>query len=288
MKIFERKPPDSRILPLSSIWVVCIICLLSGCKSLKTAESSSNAILKTEEAFFSSVIDNSLRFNTLSARLKLELTTPGKELSSRATLKMRNNEVIQISVQPFLGIEAFKIELTGDSVKIIDRFNKRYILESYDNLKGKTAVDFNFNNLQALFTNKIFLPGHNELTTKQFSNFRYARDSERKAEFMTEDATGLIYRFVADGSEKLLSTVIEQNTEKNMLKWLYDDFQNIDNQKFPMKMTASLTGDEEEHGSVTLLLSDPELNKPITTDFKIPSGYERVTLSQILKMLELK
>ena len=37
--------------------------------------------------------------------------------------------------------------------------NKRYMIENYSNLQGQTPIEFNFYNLQALFTNHLFIPG---------------------------------------------------------------------------------------------------------------------------------
>lgn len=271
-----------------TLTALCLACLLSGCKTSRIATASGNEILKTEEVFFSSILDNSLHFNTLTSRLKIELTTPGKELSSRATLKMQNNAFIQISVQPLLGIEAFKIELTKDSVKLIDRLNKRYMIDSYEKIKDKMTVDFNFNNLQALLSNSMFIPGKEKLTLKEFGLFRYANTSGKEAEFSIKDASGLTYGFVANNGERLLSTTIRDRSGVNTLKWIYDDFQNIGNKQFPMKMTARLQSEEKNKGSVTILFSEPEINVQVTADFKIPAGYRQASFAQIIQSLEIK
>ncbi|MDR0835092.1 MAG: DUF4292 domain-containing protein [Tannerella sp.] len=272
----------------SAMTVLFVIILLSGCKTSKTNVTSGNEILKTEEIFFSSVLDNSLHFNTLTSHLKFELTTPDKNLSSRAVLKMRHDAYIQVSMIPFLGIEAFRIELTKDSVKLMDRLNKRYMTESYDKMKGKMAVDFNFNNLQALLSNSMFIPGKEKVTPKEFRLFRYTNSSGKKAEFSIKDATGWIYRFAADSEEKLLSTTVKDNSGENTLKWVYDDFQKVGNTQFPMKMTAQLQSEEKNMGTVRLSFSEPEINTSITADFKIPAGYRQVTFSQFIKSLEIK
>jgi acid phosphatase class B len=201
---------------------------------------------------------------------------------------MRNDVYISVSVQPFPGIEAFKIELTKDSVKLIDRLNKRYMADSYEKIKGDMAVGFNFNNLQALLSNNMFMPGKEKLTPNEFRFFRYNKKSGREAEFSIEDVRGLIYRFVADGDEKLLSTTVEDNSGVNTLKWDYSDFQNVGNKQFPMKMTARLQSDEKDKGMVKLSFSVPEIDSRIADDFKIPAGYKQVTFSQIIKSLDMR
>ena len=86
--------------------------------------------------------------------------------------------VCQISVQPFLGIELFRAVISTDSIKLIDRVNKRYVAENYEQIKGQTRLEFNFYNLQALFTNQLFLPGQQTVTAKQFNKFRLNQDGD--------------------------------------------------------------------------------------------------------------
>ena len=243
--------------------------------------------MKTEEAYFSSVLDHSFRFNTLSARMRLEFIGQQQEFSSRVQLKMIYNDRMQLSFLPILGIEVFRIEITDDSVKILDRMNKRYMVESYDNIKGKTDIDFNFRNLQALFTNQVFVPGESDISVKHFRHFRMTKDGNF-AKLKLRDKNGIFYTFTADANEILLSTNIENTSDNQLLTWDYNNFQSINRQQFPLKMTARLSGSNRMQGTAVLTFSTPEVNSPIKADFNIPSGYEKVTLDQIIKLLETK
>ena len=274
-----------------NIWgILCgilLVSLLAGCKSPAGTATTSAGIMKTEEAFFTSVVDHTFRFNTLSARLKLEFSGLQQEFSSRVNLKMIYDDRMQLSIQPLLGIEVFRIEISTDSVKILDRMNKRYMVDSYDNLKGKTEIDFNFQNLQALFTNQVFVPGENEISTKHFRRFRMTKD-DNAAKLKLKDSNGIFYTFTAGADEKLLSTYIENPSNKQSITWDYNDFNTVNKQQFPMKMTARLLDADISQGTAILTFSSPEINSPLTTDFKIPSGYERVTSEQIIKLLRKK
>jgi hypothetical protein len=274
---------------MKSIWQILLYALLSGmfaaCKSTTGATAGSGAeIRESEEAFFTSVLNHAFRFNTLSARLKLELKIPGKEISSRAQLKMICDERIQLSVQPFLGIEMFRIELTADSVKILDRMNKCYMTESYGKIRGKSVVDFNFNNLQALFANNIFIPGESTLSPEQLRRFRMTKDKSSVSLKIKDDA-GLLYTFSTGGDETLRSTSVSNKSETHTLTWDYSDFRTVDRQQFPFRMEAQLTAADESQGAVTLTFSPPEINIPLKTDFNIPSEYKRITFAQIIKSL---
>ena len=258
--------------------------LLVGCKSPAGTATTGTEIMKTEEAFFASVLEHTFRFNTLSARIKLEFIGREQEFSSRAHLKMIYNDRLQLSVQPILGIEVFRIEVTNDSIKVLDRMNKRYMTDSHSNLKGEAGIDFNLQNLQALLTNQIFIPGENEISTKNFRRFRMTKNNNN-AELKLKDSNGIFYTFTADANEKLLSTNIENTPNNQTLTWAYNDFQTISRQQFPLKMTARLTSANNTRGTAILTFSSPDVNNPLKTDFNIPTGYERVTMEQIIKLL---
>ena len=277
--------------PRRDIWKllcgVLIAFLFAACKTPVGTATTNAEIMKTEEAFFSSVLDHTFRFNTLSARLKLDFAGQQQEFSSTVLLKMIYNDRLQLSIRPILGIEVFRIEITNDSVKILDRMNKRYMIDSYDNLRGKTDIDFNFRNLQALFTNQMFVPGESDISSKHFRRFRMTKNNNF-AILKLRDNNGIYYTFTANADEKLMSTNIEDTSGNQSLTWNYNDFQTINRQLFPMKMTAQLSNDNKALGTAILTFSSPEINNPLKTDFDIPSGYERVTSEQIIKLLSKK
>ena len=261
---------------------IVFACLLAGCKSSTGITSSGAEIMKTEEAFFASVIDRSFHFDTFSARLNLDFSGMNQELSSKAQLKMIHDDRLQISIQPFLGVEMFRIEISNDSIKILDRMYKRFMADSYQHLKREMEIDLNFQNLQALLTNQLFVPGENRISSRHFRRFRIIKGS-RSAELQLKDSNDSYYTFTADGDERLLSTKIEHGNQ--ILAWDYSQFQKIDNQEFPMKITTRLSAIDQTQGTATLTFSSPEINRPVSMDFNIPSGYSRVTLEQMINLI---
>ncbi|MDR1879623.1 MAG: DUF4292 domain-containing protein [Tannerellaceae bacterium] len=262
-------------------------CLLSagGCKSSKEAGApvvSERA--KAHNEFFDAMQEKAFRYRTLTARLNMDLTVPGKELSSRVDLKMVKDSAFQLSVQPMLGIELFRIELSTDSVKVIDRLNKRYAIESYGELKGQVALVFNFYNLQALFTNHLFMPGEQEISSRQYNRFQLTQEKSH-AKIRIEDAMKLCYTFMADGGEKLLSTHIADESERYALQWAYDDFRPTEEQLFPMAMSAQFLMDGVPEGGIRMRFSRIQPNVPVNMEFSIPAKYKQITFADMVKGL---
>ena len=239
---------------------------------------------KAHNVFFEAMEEHSFRFNTMTARLNAELKGTKNNMSSRVDLKMVKDSAFQLSVQPFLGIEVFRAEFTVDSIKVVDRMNKRYVAERYADLKGQTPIEFNFYNLQALFTNHIFLPGQQFIEPKQFKRFRLNQEGST-AEIRIKDSLGLLYTFFADGEEKLLSTYITDPSEQYALQWDYADFRITDGQPFPQLMDVNVLANGSSQGGIAFRFSRIQTNVPVNLEFSIPAKYKRITFAQILKSI---
>ena len=243
-----------------------LLSMLTGCKSSKKVGTVESASVKAHNEFFQSVEDQSFQFRTLTARLNVDL------------------DAFQLSVQPFLGIEIFRIELSRDTIKVVDRMNKRYMIENYSNLQGQTPIEFNFYNLQALFTNHLFIPGEQGVSRKHYNRFKLNQEGP-VAEIKTKDAMGLFYTFKADGEEKLLSTYVADPSDRYALQWLYEDFRLVDRQPFPMLMDVQVLKNGNPEGGVKIHYSRIQLDEPLKLDFSVPTKYKRITFAQVLKTI---
>ena len=158
------------------------------------------------------------------------------------------------------------------------------MIENYSNLQGQTPIEFNFYNLQALFTNHLFLPGEKWVTERLYRRFKLNQDGPQ-AEISVKDAMGLLYAFNMDGEQKLLSTNVSDPSGSYALDWLYDNFRLVDEQPFPMYMDVRLMKRGNSVGGVKIHYSRIRLDEPIRLDFSIPSKYKRVTFAQVVKSI---
>lgn len=276
------KKSITHILPLL---LMAGLFLLNSCKTTKTPGTSGKASTKALDEFVASMQEQEVQFHTLSARLSVDLNTSDKSIGSRVEMKLVKDSALQLSVQPFLGIEIFRIELSTDSIKLLDRMNKRYFAEDYTGFRGQLPIDFNFYNLQALFLNQLFLPGEKEVDDFLYNHFKLERDGMITS-LHTEDRMDLHYLFKADSEEKLLSTRISDKIDRYALLWQYADFQATKGQQlFPQRIEVSLLEEGKSKGGMSIYYSRMQWDKALKMDFQIPSKYKRVTLEQILKSL---
>lgn len=263
--------------------LLVVLLIAAGCKSSKKIGKPKESSIQSEAAFFSQIQEQALQFQTLSARLHIDLVLPGKGISSKADFKMIKDSAFQLSIQPFLGIEIFRIEVSRDSIKVIDRLNKRYVSENYTPFRKEVPIEFNFHNLQALFINRLFIPGTRTVSPQDYKRFQMKLQGP-SAEFRIKDGMGVLYSFFADGERKLLSTHIKAS-DSHLLRWDYSDFRLHEEHLFPMKMDVTLSEQAVSKGKLTVAFSRLQTDIPFRMDFSVPSGYQRVTAAQIINLL---
>ena len=103
-----------------------------------------------------------------TAKIKVNLKMNNKSVSTSGHLRMRWNDVIQISlVDPVLGIaEIGRMEFSKDNVLVVDRINKQYLQETYASLSSLAKSELSYEYVQALFWSESQKPNNDNITYK--------------------------------------------------------------------------------------------------------------------------
>jgi hypothetical protein len=102
---------------------------------------------------------NHINFRNFSAKVKVNYAdSKDRKYDFNAFLRMRKDSVIWVSIIAALGIEAFRVMITPDSVRILDKLNKTIKYQSLDYLQEITKLPIDFSTLQELIIgNPIYL-----------------------------------------------------------------------------------------------------------------------------------
>lgn len=256
------------------------VLLIVACKSTKDTVKvtpSSNAKVR-----FESYLGDQIKYESLQSKLHVEFVFGGKTLSSRATLKIKRDEFIQLSVQPVLGIEMFRLVITPDNVLLIDKMNRRYLSESIDVLEDMVQMKMDFNLVQALFTNQMFTP-YQKGRDLSFHSFD-SEMSEEGIKYVPKKKSAYDCSFYLDIASHLVQTEVADNGGRNRLLCSYQNFSPVENRPYPLKMIFNLSS---QIGDVQISLgnSDIQFNKSVKADMSVSNRYQKVSLSQIKGML---
>ncbi|MFL5787806.1 MAG: DUF4292 domain-containing protein, partial [Flavisolibacter sp.] len=102
---------------------------------------------------------NRLNFKTFSAKVNVDYKSgDGRNYNVNANVRLYRDSAIWISVNALLGIEAMRVLITKDSVKLLDKLNKSYTARSVSYLQEVTSLPLDLAALQDLILgNPVFL-----------------------------------------------------------------------------------------------------------------------------------
>ena len=77
-------------------------------------------------------------------RMTVTMVMQGKQVSTPATMRWKRGTGTLVSIQPFAGIEMFRMELDANALTIIDKINRRYTRMNYEEMAqmgARTTLD---------------------------------------------------------------------------------------------------------------------------------------------------
>jgi hypothetical protein len=226
--------------------------------------------------------EHELAFKWFSAKFSAEYSNNGQKNSFSGLIRIRKDSLIWVSLSPLLGIEALRMQITADSVKFINRINHTYFTGDYNYVNTFLHSNIDFDILQS------FLIG-NDLSLYEKGTFKAAVDNgayklstaERRklkkfARNSQENLKVLIQNLWIDPvTFKITRANVKEIQKPNMkLEAVYSDFEEVENQLFPTKVSFDIVADNDIVVSVTFSRISMDDRQVIT--FRIPSGYKQL------------
>ena len=87
----------------------------------------------------------------ITARVRMDLSSGGKSASVGGSLRMKRDDVIQLSIVTFGIIEVARIEMTPDYFMLIDKMGRQYVKASYSDVEFLRSGNVDFYTIQAYF-----------------------------------------------------------------------------------------------------------------------------------------
>lgn len=233
------------------LWnVVAVVLLggaltLSGCKSSrKVTEARPDAAALSDVQHVERVIAGSPQADCIDAKMRFTLRMGDKELSVGGNLRMKRDDVIQLSLVGFGIIEGGRIEFTRDSVLLLDRIHRCYVRMAYRDVGFLRDSGADFYTLQALFRNELVLPGVRHVTAGEASRFRVSRRPDGRVVLSGDERGALACRFVTSLAGALLEQTEISTASGKTLVWTYGDFVRMGTGHYPGRMEIVLRGQD--------------------------------------------
>jgi len=137
---------------LNKFILLLFIPLLFACKSKEFVETQ-EPLKERTQAFLTRHLDkNKFEFEWLGMKLDAEFASGEEQQGFKATVRMRKDSAVSVSISPALGIEVLRLLVDKDSLKMVsDIPGDRYVfLGSVDQLSDLAKIDLDLSTLQDL------------------------------------------------------------------------------------------------------------------------------------------
>ena len=246
-----------------------IILALGACKTKKqlikteipaemTAAQMVEKLQEKQPAFTSAYID----------KMTVDVDVKNRQMTVNATCKMRTDSAIHLSIQPFFGIELFKLELTPYNIILIDKTNKMYYRGQYSMLRSRFGVDVDYKSIQALISNRLFVAGNRAFLT---DDFKWRNDSATSGVLAVQGERTSQEVTVNPALERIIRMVIKTNDNAYTLNTDYSGFKNFDKQLFPENINIEALNAGEK-ASFLFRIERVEFDKPLVME---PANLQR-------------
>ncbi len=251
------------------VYFFACLLILTSCKHHKQiqqvrVENKPIVTPKTDFSLLDSVKQHAFTYKTLSAKIKTTYKAPdGSELELAITLRSVYDSAIWMSISPALGIEAVRVLLTPDTVKVIDKLNRHYAIEPYSYLKRFSEADITFGTIQNIISgNAAFI--NDSFRTDSITNYYFGNCRQRS----------LTHEMAITKAFRIFASVIADTLSSEMISIKNSDFTFVEYEYFPFDIRIEAFS-KNKTSSITLNYSNVAINIPVELKFSIPHTYTK-------------
>lgn len=241
-----------------------VVMVMTSCRSSKQTEKTdiSNISIGTmpsnvaaKGSVVEKVLANRSDSKTVTAKLGLQLVAGSRDVSIGGSLRMKRDDVIQLSLV-FLGLfDVGCMEFTPDHILVMDRMNHQYIKVNYKEVDFFRESGLNFQVFQSLFWDELFLLGEQGNKIKD-SHFQVTR-AEQQVTLTNTDSRWVALNFLLNALENRVSqtSILPKQNQSSTasLTWKYLSYGKLGEQEFPSRMQVDInTGKKPVQATISL------------------------------------
>ena len=268
-------------------YIICCLLVLLSCKTTsKFSVKFEVPNLKADGPVLKNVYEANLNYDWLRYKASTSIENDGEERSFKTNVKIRKDSLMWMSITKG-PIQAFKILMDADSIRMINEIDENYILGSFDEVSDKFGVDMNYQFVEnMLIGNSV---DYKELKKMKvsieddmyvLSNLnRNKLNKHQKNKSLKNDSIWLRY-WVNPGSYKIEKARFDILTDDSLTSGMevkYDNFVivNTDSSSLmPSKITFSIDKEGDVNFMIIFELSRIKSGEPFRLPFEIPKGYQ--------------
>lgn len=234
--------------------------------SCKTTKKLGPVPERSKDEIISSLVKRNIDFKWLSAKVSTSIESPDENISGTLHVRMKANSIVWVVVKK-LGIEAARIMANKDDYTILYRFESAYEVWPLSQLKSYVHGDVQFADVQQWIFGNVIIPDKDNSTLHQVGT-HYVLETK---------IDNLLIKYFVNGYTAELEKMELIDNENNTASVQYADYRKISTHgKFSFNRIYKIPYPSGEQGTITMQLSDVEIDVPKEIKFTIPSHYEKI------------
>lgn len=228
----------------------------SAISSISYANTVSNVLHK-----------NQIDFNTFSAKVKVQYEDKnGKQPDFNAVIRMRKDSLLWISISAtFLGIEAFRISITPDTLIILNKLDKTVERHPFSYVENIAHIPLSFSLLQdILIGNPVYVGDSIVSYQETASQVMIGTVGYFFKNLLTFSKTNYLLERM-----KLDDINVNKNRTAGLL---YESYEK--NKDFDFSTNRSISVSEKSKVDIKIQFKQYEFNKDLSYTFTIPRNYK--------------
>lgn len=216
-------------------------------------------------------------FDQLSMKLHGNYQDTHQKLPINASMRLKKDSLIWISVTPLLGIEAFRILIRPDSAFVLNRIQSQYACYSHAELVQKLGYPVSISMLQNILLGRPAMP------LAKLQNARLQQESTLRHQIDADISTQMhnksyIYSLWCDTNPRVTQQRLQLSGTDQQALVIFENVldvlsKNNTSLQIPKNIRCSVQG--KDRISMECEYSKVE-SKPCEFPFSVPAKYERV------------
>jgi hypothetical protein len=246
--------------------VTVFLFTLGACKSTKSITGGEVNSRLSAKNIINAHYSNQPKFKTLRGRVKIDYVNGDDSQGVNVSFRMEKDKVIWMSAP--LGV--VKVHITPNNVSFYNKLQNEYFDGDFSYLSDLLGAELDFEKVQNLLLGNAVLDLRKEKFNSEVYNGTYQLKPKKARELFK-----ILFQ-LEPKNFKIATQEISQpeNARQLMAKYTYQD---ISGNVLPedVKIIAEEAGDLT---TIDLSFRNLELNKPMNFPYKVPKGYDKITL----------
>ncbi len=247
-----------------------LILSAGACSSRKAANTSAGMakeLSKKETNALMEGIDNSrITYQSFNTKARTKLNVDNKSFNATLNIRIKNKEVIWISANAFLGIEAARIMITPDRIQIINRLQSTYVDRPFSYIYEFASRELSFEDLENLLVGNI--PRFYE--NPESKHFIAANNYQ-----ITGTTPTLGYEIKLNPEFNILSALLSETSKDQNLLFSYESYQNVGERSVPAGVNLDLRAPKTKLNAI-MSYDDISFNEQLSFPFQVPERYKKI------------